>query len=83
MRALGLLAAVDLVKDKKTKEALGDPTIGRKMTRFMLDNGLYFYTHGSRFEIHPCLTITEDEIDEMVSILDRTVGYAEKELGIA
>ena len=57
--------------------------MGRKMTRFMLDNGLYFYTHGSRFEIHPCLTIIEDEIDEMVSILDRTVGYAEKELGIA
>ena len=66
-----------------TKEALEDPTIGQKMTRFMLDNGLYFYTQGSRFEIHPCLTITEDEIDEMVSILDRTVGYAEKELGIA
>ena len=82
VRALGLLAAVDLVKDKKTKEALGDPAMGRKMTRFMLDNGLYFYTQGSRFEIHPCLTITEDEIDEMVSILDRTVGYAEKELGI-
>ena len=53
------------------------------MTRFMVDNGLYFYTQGSRFEIHPCLTITEDEIDEMVLILDRTVGYAEKELGIA
>ena len=71
-----------MVKDKKTKEALGDPTIGRKMTRFMLDNGLYFYTHGARFEIHPCLTIIEEEIDEMVSVLDRTVGYAENELGI-
>ena len=83
VRGLGLLAAVDLVKDKETKEALGDPTLGWKMTRFMLGNGLYFYTQGSRFEIHPCLTITEDEIDEMVLILDRTVGYAEKELGIA
>ena len=29
VRALGLLAAVDLVKDKKTKEALGDPTKGK------------------------------------------------------
>ena len=83
VRALGLLAAVDLVKDKKTKEALGDPALGQKMTRFMLDNGLYFFTEGDRFEIHPCLTITEDEIDDMVSILDRTIGYAEKELGIA
>ncbi len=83
VRGLGLLAAVDLVKDKKTKEALGDPILGQKMTRFMLDNGLYFFTQGSRFEIHPCLTITEDEIDEMVSVLDQTVGYAEKELGIA
>ena len=82
VRGIGLLAAVDLVKDKNTKQALDDPTLGRKMTRFMLDNGLYFYTRGARFEIHPPLTITEGEIDEMISILGQTVGYAERELNI-
>ena len=40
VRGIGLLAAVDLVKDKNTKQALDDPALGRKMTRFMLDNGL-------------------------------------------
>ncbi|MQF68863.1 aspartate aminotransferase family protein [SAR202 cluster bacterium AD-804-J14_MRT_500m] len=82
VRGIGLLAAVDLVKDKNTKQALDDPALGRKMTRFMLDNGLYFYTRGTRLEIHPPLTITEAEIDDMISILDQTMNYAERELNI-
>ena len=46
----------------------------------MVDNGLYMRCSGERLSIHPPLTITEDEIREMVHIFDKTLTYAETEI---
>lgn len=80
VRAIGLLAEVELVKGNGSKQPLGGKEIGRKITRFMVDNGLYMRCSGDRLSIHPPLTITEDEIREMVEIFDKTLTYAETEL---
>ncbi len=80
VRAIGLLAEVELVKGDGSKQRLGGKEVGRKLTRFMVDNGLYMRCSGERLSIHPPLTITEDEIREMVDIFDRTLTYAETEL---
>ncbi len=80
VRAIGLLAEVELVKGDGTKVPLGGKRIGRELTRFMVDNGLYMRTGGERLNIHPPLTITEDEIREMVEIFDKTLTYAERNL---
>lgn len=79
VRSIGLLAEVELVKDKGTKEPLGGKEVGRKLTRFMVDNGLYMRCGGEKLSIHPSLIITEEEINEMVSIFDKTLTYAERE----
>ncbi len=50
------------------------------MSQFMLDSGLFLTTSGGSFSIHPPLTITKEEIDQMVNILDRTLTFAEEEL---
>ena len=80
VRAIGLLAEVELVKGNGSKQPLGGKEVGRKITRFMVDNGLYMRCSGERLSIHPPLTITEDEIREMVDIFDKTLTYAETEL---
>jgi adenosylmethionine-8-amino-7-oxononanoate aminotransferase len=80
VRAVGLLAEVELVKGDGTKEPLGGKQVGRDLTRFMVDNGLYMRCSGARLNIHPPLTITEDEIREMVEIFDKTLTYAERNL---
>ena len=80
VRAVGLLAEVELVKGDGTKTPLGGKQVGRDLTRFMVDNGLYMRCSGARLNIHPPLTITEDEIREMVDIFDKTLTYAETEL---
>ena len=80
VRAVGLLAEVELVKGGGTKEPLGGKQVGRDLTQFMVDNGLYMRCSGARLNIHPPLTITEDEIREMVDIFDKTLTYAEREI---
>ena len=80
VRSVGLLAEVELVKGDGTKQRLGDVSVGRQLTRFMVDNGLYMRSSGERLSIHPPLTITEDEIREMVDIFDKTLTYAERNL---
>lgn len=77
VRCIGLLGAVDLVKNKETKEPLGGRDLGHAMMGFMLDNGLYLTSGGSRLEIHPCLTISKKEVDELISVLDKTMAYIE------
>ena len=78
VRSIGLLAEVELVKAKGSPEPLGGKEVGRRLTRFMVDNGLYMRCSGEKMSIHPPLTITEDEITEMVSIFDQTLTYAER-----
>ena len=80
VRAIGLLAEVELVKANGSKQPLGGKEVGRRLTRFMVDNGLYMRCSGERLSIHPPLTITEDEIREMVDIFDKTLTYAETEI---
>ena len=80
VRSIGLLAEVELVKGNGSKQPLGGKEVGRQLTRFMVDNGLYMRCSGERLSIHPPLTITEDEIREMVEIFDKTLTYAETEL---
>ena len=81
IRSIGLLGEVDLVKGNNSKDPLGGQYAGRKMTEFMVDNGLYMRCGGEKFSIHPPLIITENEIDEMVEIFHKTLSYAEKEFG--
>lgn len=71
IRGKGLFLGVELVRDPATKERF-NPPIGQLIGRRALENGLLF-----RFDPHwiafgPPLVITEEDIDRIVAILDRT-----------
>jgi adenosylmethionine-8-amino-7-oxononanoate aminotransferase len=73
IRGKGLLRGIEFVKDRATKERLAD-NFGVKVGRRALANGLL-----CRFDPHwlafgPALSVTGEQIDEMLAILDRSLA---------
>jgi adenosylmethionine-8-amino-7-oxononanoate aminotransferase len=75
IRGKGLLQGIEFVRDRATKERFPPgQEIGLRIGRRALDNGLL-----CRFDPHwiafgPALVVTEEQIDEMVDLLDRSMG---------
>ena len=73
---MGLHIGIDLVKDPKTKERAveeADCIMYKAMER-----GLAFKTiEGNIITLRPALTITIEEMDQVVDILDDTIGDVE------
>jgi taurine--2-oxoglutarate transaminase len=84
VRYIGLFSAVELVKDKATKEAIvpygkdPDGVMGKilgklKERRFMT------YTHENMILVAPPLIITEEQLVEELDKLDEVLGIVDKE----
>ncbi|MDW7670370.1 MAG: aminotransferase class III-fold pyridoxal phosphate-dependent enzyme [Bacillota bacterium] len=78
VRYIGLFSAVELVKDKTTKEPLvpygKDPDKVMKKILGMLQNeGFATYSHENILIVAPPLVITEPELKEALAILDRVL----------
>ncbi len=76
VRGRGLLLGVELVKDRHTKEAAG--AWGARITEECLERGLSMNIvraggAANVFRIAPPLTVTEEEIDRGVAILDEAI----------
>jgi len=88
VRGIGLFRAVELVKDRVTKEPFNtkeDKVTGKallvdKMAGEMMKKGLYIAPWISHFVIAPPLIISKDEIDFAVNILDDTLNLSDAEL---
>jgi len=79
---LGLMANIELFKDGKTREGFSPEEnikIGRMLKEKLIDRGLWGMFRNPP-PICPALSITRDEIDEIVSGFDRVIGEIEKEL---
>ncbi len=76
VRGRGLLLGVELVKDRRSREPATE--LGAAIMRRCLELGLSMNvdsspSHGSIWRIAPPLTVSEAEIDEGLSILDRGI----------
>ncbi len=75
IRGKGLLQGIEFVRDLATKERFPNETaFGVRVGRRALENGLL-----CRFDPHwiafgPPLVVTAEQVDEMVAILDRSLG---------
>lgn len=67
VRGLGLICGVELVGDKAAKTA--DPALAARITKLCQERGLRTRNVGSTLAFAPPLTITADEVDEIVRIL--------------
>lgn len=84
VRGVGLVGAVELVKDKASRESF-DPKlgVGMKCAKFMQDNGVISRAMGDALAFSPPLIISQDEIAEMLSrfgkALDQTLEWLKSE----
>jgi len=73
---LGLHIGIDLVKDQKTKERAVEEA--ECIMYKAMERGLAFKTiEGNIITLRPALTITIEEMDQVVDILDDTIGDVE------
>jgi taurine---2-oxoglutarate transaminase len=85
VRGLGCFWGIELVKDRDTREplvpfnAVGDAfaPVGR-VAKAALERGLYLMTHWNVIMVCPPLTITREEIDEGIGILDEALAIADE-----
>jgi taurine--2-oxoglutarate transaminase len=85
VRGLGCFWGVELVKSRETREMLVPYNAGgeaaapvTRLARAALDRGLYLMTHWNVIMVVPPLTITREEVDEGVAILDEALTVADE-----
>jgi adenosylmethionine-8-amino-7-oxononanoate aminotransferase len=84
VRGVGLLVAVELVRDRSTKARFPrEAKIPAQLTRKFREQGLIFRVNSEILSIGPPLCITRKEVDQIVHAIDRSLGELEGELGIA
>ena len=80
-RGIGLIAALEIVKNKDKKENF-DPygKVGKQIAEICQKNGLIVRAIGDVIAICPPLIITEEQVDEMFDILEASLTEFEKSL---
>jgi adenosylmethionine-8-amino-7-oxononanoate aminotransferase len=77
VRGLGMMAAVEVVEDKATRQEFpASAKIGARMQREMLKRGLYTRVRGDVICLAPPLVTTADQIDRIVEIVREAIPAA-------
>jgi taurine--2-oxoglutarate transaminase len=85
VRGLGCFWGLELVKSRETREMLvpfnasgaaAEPVA--RLTKAALERGLYLMTHWNVVMVCPPLTITREELDEGLGILDEVLSIADE-----
>ncbi len=87
VRGIGHFWALEIVKNRKTREPFdtkeekfsGKALMTGKISGDAMKNGLYIFPWYDTLAITPPLIITEEEIDEAIHILDKSLEIADKE----
>ena len=79
VRGKGILRGVELVKNTQTMEPY--PELGKALKRTAIDHGLIMRIDPSWFAVAPALIASKSEIDEMLSLIERSLVQALQEVG--
>jgi taurine--2-oxoglutarate transaminase len=74
VRYIGLFSALEIVKDKKTKEPI-DPLT--EVGKFLRENGLFTFIFHNVLFVVPPLCITEAQIDEGLEIIENALSITD------
>jgi taurine--2-oxoglutarate transaminase len=86
VRGLGLFWAVELVRDRKTKEPFnsysdkvsGTPLLVDRVAAEMMKNGVFIQAWVSHIVVAPPLIITKEEIDRGIEVMDAALSIADQ-----
>ena len=83
VRGLGLIAGVELVKDKETKEKFAESSDEIKFLNDGLRDRALLTRANHIISLSPPLCITRDQVERIVEIIDDTVSELERHFGYA
>lgn len=85
VRYIGLFSAIELVKDKVTKQPLveygEDPKgVMGSIIKMLVQRGFVTYSHENMIIVAPPLIITESQLTEAMAIMDEVLGVIDDEM---
>jgi taurine---2-oxoglutarate transaminase len=82
VRSIGLFGILELVRDRRTKEPMapfdGSSPEMTAFRKYLLDHGVYLYTHWHTALIIPPLIITEEQLEEGFEVLDEALKITDQ-----
>ncbi len=81
VRSIGLFGIIELVKDRKTRQPMtpfnaSSPEM-KAIQKYLLDHGLFLYTHWHTILIIPPLIISEEQLAEGFAVLDKALEISD------
>lgn len=81
-RSIGLFGAIELVRNRRTRQPLApfNSTSPEMIAirQYLLDHGLFLYTHWNTLLIIPPLIITEEQLEEGFHLIDQGLSIADQ-----
>jgi taurine--2-oxoglutarate transaminase len=82
VRSIGLFGAIELVKNRETREPVcpfaGSSAEMVALKKNLLEKGLFLYTHWNLLLVIPPLIITDDQLAEGFSIIDKSLELTDR-----
>jgi taurine--2-oxoglutarate transaminase len=82
VRSIGLFGIIELVRNRQTKEPMapfgGNSAEMAGLKKYMLDHGVFVYTHWHTVLIIPPLIITPEQLAEGFAVLDEALAITDK-----
>jgi taurine--2-oxoglutarate transaminase len=82
VRSIGLFGVIELVRDRKTRQPMvpynGASPEMAALRQYMLDHGVYLYTHWHTVLIIPPLIITEEQLAEGFAVLNQALEITDR-----
>lgn len=82
VRSIGLFGAIELVKNRETREPVcpfaGSSAEMVALKKNLLEKGLFLYTHWNLLLIIPPLIITDEQLAEGFSIIDKSLELTDR-----
>ncbi len=82
VRSIGLFGAIELVKNRETREPVcpfaGSSQEMAALKKYLLDKGLFLYTHWNLLLLIPPLIITDEQLAEGFSIIEKGLEITDR-----
>lgn len=82
VRSIGLFGVIELVKNKNTREPLSpwnkSSATMTEVRKYLLDHGVFLYTHWHTILLIPPLIITPEQLAEGFSVIDKALEIADE-----
>jgi taurine--2-oxoglutarate transaminase len=82
VRSIGLFAAIEVVKNRETREPMApygssSPEMN-EVKKYLLDHGVFAYTHWNIILIIPPLIISEDQLAQGLKVINEALAITDK-----